>query len=48
MKKTALILTAIMTLASCAQKNPFLSEWDTPYGIPDFTAIEESHYLPAI
>ena len=48
MKKTALILTAIMTFASCAQKNPFLSEWDTPYGIPDFTAIEESHYLPAI
>ena len=37
-----------MTFASCAQKNPFLSEWDTPYGIPDFTAIQESHYLPAI
>ena len=37
-----------MAAVSCNNKNPFLAEWDTPYGIPDFTAIEESHYLPAI
>lgn len=39
---------AIMTLMSCGNSNPFLSEWDTPYGIPDFGAIQEKHYLPAI
>ncbi len=33
---------------SCTDKNPFLSEWDTPYGIPDFGKIEEKHYIPAI
>ena len=40
-----------MTAVSCApkaQENPFLAEWDTPYGIPDFNAVEESHYLPAV
>ena len=37
-----------MAAVSCNNKNPFLAEWDTPYGIPDFTAIQESHYLPAI
>ena len=40
-----------MATVACAPKtaeNPFLSEWDTPYGIPNFSAIEESHYLPAV
>ena len=37
-----------MTAVSCTDKNPFLSEWDTPYGIPDFGKIEEKHYIPAI
>ena len=40
-----------MAAVACAPKkaaNPFLAEWDTPYGIPDFSAVEESHYLPAI
>ena len=41
-----------MTAVSCTPKtekeNPFLSEWNTPYGIPDFNAVEESHYLPAV
>ena len=36
-----------MTAVSCTT-NPFLSEWDTPYGIPDFTKIKEKHYIPAI
>ena len=36
-----------MTLASC-NNNPFLSSWDTPYGIPDFGKIKEKHYIPAI
>ncbi len=48
MKKTLLITTIIMATMSCTDKNPFLSEWDTPYGIPDFGKIEEKHYIPAI
>lgn len=27
--------------------NPFFAEWETPYGIPPFDAIEEAHYSPA-
>ncbi len=44
------IITAALTallMASCAP-NPFLSEWDTPYGIPAFDKIKNSHYLPAV
>ena len=50
MKKTLLVI-ATMAAVACAPKkasNPFLSEWDTPYGIPDFSVVEESHYLPAV
>ena len=36
-----------MTLAACSG-NPFLSEWDTPYGIPPFDKIKTSHYMPAL
>ena len=32
---------------SCNNTNPFLTEWDTPYGIPDFGAVKEKHYVPA-
>ncbi len=28
--------------------NPFLMEWDTPYGVPPFSLIEDEHYMPAI
>lgn len=28
--------------------NPLLQDWDTPYGVPPFAEIEESHYLPAV
>jgi peptidyl-dipeptidase Dcp len=27
--------------------NPFMKEWNTPYGIPPFSAIEDAHYMPA-
>ncbi len=37
-----------MTAVSCSSVNPFLGEWETPYGIPDFNSIKEKHYLPAI
>ena len=28
--------------------NPFLEDWDTPFGVPPFADIEEAHYLPAV
>ena len=28
--------------------NPFMEEWDTPYGVPPFSSIENGHYMPAI
>ena len=48
MKRIPYLLALIMTAVSCTTANPFLTEWNTPYGIPDFTQIQEKHYLPAI
>lgn len=36
-----------MAITAC-HRNPFLSEWDTPYGIPPFDQIRNSDYMPAI
>lgn len=47
MKRVLTTIMAVMTLASCGS-NPFLSEWDTPYGIPPFDKIHESDYIPAV
>ena len=52
MKRTLLIATAaILLLAGCKDKknmdNPFFSQWDTPYEIPDFGRIKTEHYMPA-
>ena len=36
-------------MTACAQtKNPFLQEWDTPYGIPPFEKITLADYIPAV
>ena len=48
MKRIILISAIIMSAVSCNRLNPFLTEWDTPYGIPDFEQIKEKHYIPAI
>ncbi len=50
MKKTVLALGAIVMMAACTQtrNNPFLEEWDTPYGIPPFGMIQLTDYIPAI
>ena len=48
MKKLFFTFSVIMAAVSCTTKNPFLTQWNTPYGIPDFTQIQESHYIPAI
>lgn len=43
-------LTASIMMTSCSQQhqNPFLTEWDTPYGIPPFDKILVEDYVPAI
>ncbi len=42
---------ALLLLAGCKDKknmdNPFFSEWNTPYEIPDFSRIKTEHYMPA-
>ena len=46
MKKVLFALTIIMAVA-CNTRNPLIEGWDTPYGIPDFGAVKEKHYIPA-
>jgi peptidyl-dipeptidase Dcp len=28
--------------------NPFFQDWDTPFGIPPFAAVQDAHYKPAV
>lgn len=37
-------------MAACTQtkNNPFLEEWNTPYGIPPFEMIQLTDYIPAV
>ena len=37
-----------ITVASCAEKNPLLKEWKTPFGVPPFEEIKNEDYLPAL
>ena len=46
--KRILITLITMIAVSCNSQNPFLTGWDTPYGIPDFDAVKEKHYVPAV
>ena len=50
MKKLILTTMAIATLTACTEqrRNPLLSEWDTPYGIPPYAEIKVEDYMPAI
>ena len=48
MRKLSLIAIVIMAAVSWNRTNPFLTEWNTPYGIPDFEAVQEKHYVPAV
>ena len=54
MKKLLTIMVmATVLMVGCGKKqqladNPFMKEWDTPYGVPPFDEIKTEHYLPAI
>ena len=45
------LISSILILLSCKEKtkddNPFLTEFDTPFGVPPFDLIEEHHFIPA-
>ena len=48
MKKILSVIAVMIALTSCTHTNPFLTQWDTPYGIPPFGEIQEDDYLPAL
>ncbi|MBR4980660.1 MAG: M3 family metallopeptidase, partial [Bacteroidales bacterium] len=48
MRKLFITVIAAMAIISCTSKNPLLTEWDTPYGIPPFEQIKPSDYIPAV
>ena len=56
MKRTmSLLILSSILLFGCGTKkegkdlsqNPFMQEWDTPFGVPPFDKIDTSDYLPA-
>lgn len=48
MKKVLIFVVSVMALTACNKTNPFLVEWNTPYGMPPFEEIKTGHYLPAV
>ena len=49
MKKSVIIMAAFaMAACNSGRVNPFLTEWDTPYGIPPFDQFQIEDYIPAI
>lgn len=42
-------MIAAACLSACTNReNPFLTDWNTPYGIPPFQEIQTDNYIPAI
>ena len=42
-------MIAAACLSACtSRENPFLRDWNTPYGIPPFQEIQVDNYIPAI
>lgn len=42
-------MIAAACLSACTNReNPFLTDWNTPYGIPPFQKIQVDNYIPAI
>ena len=49
MKRIFAIALAMITMTACTNRtNPFLTEWDTPFGIPPFEQIREADFIPAL
>ena len=49
MKRILTLAALILAMTACNNRvNPFLTEWDTPYGIPPFEQIKPSDYIPAV
>ena len=49
MKKVFAIAALFVAMTACNNRvNPFLTEWDTPYGIPPFDKIQPADYIPAV
>ena len=44
----ALSAGLLLTVISCKEKNPLLSEFNTPFGVPPFEEIKITHYEPAL
>lgn len=38
----------VFAMTACNNQNPFMTEWDTPYGIPPFDKIGIRDYMPAV
>ena len=47
MKRILAVIVMAVSLTSC-HSNPFLKQWNTPYGIPPFGEIRTTDYIPAI
>ena len=50
MRRFFTIALAVFAMTACTstRTNPFLTEWNTPLGIPPFEQIQEADYLPAL
>ena len=48
MKKILTLAAIILAMTACTHRNPFLTEWDTPYGIPPFDKIQPADFIPAV
>lgn len=47
-KLTFIVLFSVFTMIAQDSKNPFFSEYTTPYGVPPFDLIKDEHFKPAI
>ncbi len=45
---TAILAMTTLVISGCTSpKNPLLETWNTPFGVPPFSEIATSHYVPA-
>ena len=45
---TAILAMTTLVISGCTSpKNPLLEAWNAPFGVPPFSEIATSHYVPA-